>query len=299
MDVLRTPDERFSSLVDFPFTPHYISNLKNFDGLRLHYIDERSRTSNYTFLCLHGQPTWSYLYRKMIPIFVNAGYRVVAPDYYGFGRSDKPVSDAVYTFDFHRDSMINFVLNLDLKNIILVCQDWGGLLGLTLPVEMPTRFSKLILMNTALGTGEGVPSPGFKAFRDWVNKTPDINVGRLMLRGTPILTPEEVEAYNAPFPDIKYKAGIRRFPDLVPTTFDAPGAETSRKARDWFQNEWSGDSFMAIGMQDPILGPSVMRKLRKMIPRCPEPLKIKEAGHFVQEWGDIVAKKALEYFKLI
>ena len=298
MEVLRTPDERFSSLVGFPFTPHYISNLKNYDGLRLHYIDEGSKASNYTFLCLHGQPTWSYLYRKMIPIFVNAGYRVVAPDYYGFGRSDKPVDDAVYTFDFHRDSMIKFILSLDLNNIILVCQDWGGIIGLTLPVEMPTRFSKVILMNTVLGTGEGVPSPGFKAFRDWVNKTPDIDVGRLMLRGTPILTPEEVEAYNAPFPDYKYKAGIRRFPDLVPTTHDAPGAETSRKARDWFQNEWSGDSFMAIGMQDPILGPSVMRKLRKMIPRCPEPLKIKEAGHFVQEWGDIVAKKALEDFNL-
>ena len=298
MDVLRTPEERFSNLANFPYTPHYLSNLKDYDDLRLAYIDEGSRTSNYTFLCLHGQPTWSYLYRKMIPIFVNAGYRVVAPDYYGFGRSDKPVDDAIYTFDFHRNSVIRFIENLDLKNIILVCQDWGGLIGLTLPVEMATRFSKLILMNTALGTGEGVPSPGFKAFRDWVNKTPDMDVGRLMLRGTPILTPEEVEAYNAPFPDIKYKAGIRRFPDLVPTTHDAPGAEISRKARDWFQNEWSGESFMAIGMQDPILGPSVMRKLRKIIPRCPEPLKIKDAGHFVQEWGDIVAQKALEAFNL-
>ncbi len=298
MEVLRTPDERFSNLVDFPFKPHYLSNLKNYDDLRLHYIDEGSRTSNYTFLCLHGQPTWSYLYRKMIPIFVNAGYRVIAPDYYGFGRSDKPVDDAIYTFEFHRNLIINFIEHLDLKNIILVCQDWGGLIGLTLPVEMPSRFSKLILMNTALGTGEGVPSPGFKAFRDWVNKTPDMDVGRLMLRGTPILTPEEVEAYDAPFPDIKYKAGIRRFPDLVPTTHDAPGAEISRKARDWFQNDWSGESFMAIGMQDPILGPSVMRKLRKIIPRCPEPLKIKDAGHFVQEWGDIVAKKALEAFNL-
>ena len=298
MEVLRTPEERFSNLVDFPFTPQYTLNLKDFDDLRLHYIDEGPKSSKYTFLCLHGQPTWSYLYRKMIPIFVNAGYRVIAPDYYGFGKSDKPVDDAIYTFEFHRNSIINFIQNLDLNNIILVCQDWGGLIGLTLPVEMPTRFSKLILMNTALGTGEGVPSPGFKAFRDWVNKTPDMDVGRLMLRGTPILTPEEIKAYNAPFPDIKYKAGIRRFPDLVPTTHDAPGAEISRKARDWFQNEWSGDSFMAIGMQDPILGPSVMRKLRKIIPRCPEPLKIKEAGHFVQEWGDIVAKKALEAFNL-
>lgn len=298
MDVLRTPEERFNNLVNFPFTPNYISNLKDFDDLRLHYIDEGSRTSNYTFLCLHGQPTWSYLYRKMIPIFVNAGYRVVAPDYYGFGKSDKPVNDDVYTFDFHRNSMVNFIQNLDLKNIILVCQDWGGLIGLTLPMEMPTRFSKLIVMNTALGTGEGVPSPGFRAFRDWVNKTPDMDVGRLMLRGTPILTPKEVEAYDAPFPDYKYKAGIRRFPDLVPTTQDAPGAEISRKARDWFQNHWSGKSFMAIGMQDPILGPSVMRKLRKIIPRCPEPLKIKKAGHFVQEWGEVVAKKALEAFDL-
>ncbi|MHA1492201.1 MAG: haloalkane dehalogenase [Promethearchaeota archaeon] len=298
MEALRTPEERFSNLVGFPYIPHYLSNLKDYDDLRLHYIDEGSRTTNYTFLCLHGQPTWSYLYRKMIPIFVNAGYRVVAPDYYGFGRSDKPVNDDVYTFDFHRNSIINFIQNLDLNNIILVCQDWGGLIGLTLPVEMPTRFSKLILMNTALGTGEGVPSPGFRAFRDWVNKTPDMDVGRLMLRGTPILTPEEVEAYNAPFPDYNYKAGIRRFPDLVPTTQDAPGAEISRKARDWFQNEWSGDSFMAIGMQDPILGPSVMRKLRKIISRCPEPLKIKEAGHFVQEWGDTVAQKALEAFVL-
>ena len=137
MEVLRTSDDRFSNLVDFPFAPHYLSKLKDYDGLRLHYIDEGSRTSNYTFLCLHGQPTWSYLYRKMIPIFVNAGYRVVAPDYYGFGKSDKPVKDEVYTFDFHRNSMIEFIQNLDLTNIILVCQDWGGLIGLTLPVEIP------------------------------------------------------------------------------------------------------------------------------------------------------------------
>ncbi len=298
MDVLRTPEERFSILDDFPYTPHYISNLKDYNDLRLHYIDEGSKTSRYTFLCLHGQPTWSFLYRKMIPIFVKAGYRVVAPDYYGFGRSDKPVNDDIYTFDFHRNSIVNFIQNLDLNNIILVCQDWGGLIGLTLPVEMPTRFSKLILMNSALGTGEGVPSPGFKAFRDWVNKTPDMDVGRLMLRGTPILTPKEVEAYDAPFPDYKYKAGIRRFPDLVPTTHDAPGAEISRKARDWFQKEWSGESFMAVGMQDPVLGPSVMRGLRAIIPGCPKPLRLKEAGHFVQEWGDFVAKKALEAFNL-
>lgn len=296
---LRTPEENFENLSNFPFKPIYINDLNGYKKLRMHYIDEGPKESNVVFLCLHGQPTYCYLYRKMIPIFTSAGYRAVAPDFFGFGRSDKPIEDDVYTFEFHRNSLIEFIKRLDLENITLVCQDWGGLLGLTLPMEMSNRFSRLILMNTVLGTGEGVPSPGFKTFRDWVNKTPDMDVGRLMLRGTPNLTPEEIAAYNAPFPDIRYKAGIRRFPDMVPTTYDAPGAEISRQARDWFQKEWSGESFMAIGMQDPVLGPSVMRILRKMIPGCPKPLRIKEAGHFVQEWGDIVAQNALEAFNLI
>jgi pimeloyl-ACP methyl ester carboxylesterase len=296
---LRTPEENFKKLYNFPFEPKYIENLHGYEGLRIHYIDEGPVDSNVVFFCLHGQPTWSYLYRKMIPVFISAGYRAVAPDFFGFGRSDKPIEDEIYTFDFHRNFLIEFINRLDLKNIALVCQDWGGILGLTLPMDMSNRFTHLILMNTTLGTGEGVPSPGFRTFRDWVKKTPDMDVGRLMLRGTPLLTPEEIAAYDAPFPDIKYKAGIRRFPQLVPTTYDAPGAEISRKAKDWFQKEWNGESFMAIGMQDPVLGPSVMRQLKKMIPRCPSPLRIKEAGHFVQEWGDLVAKKALEHFNLI
>jgi len=295
---LRTPEEHFENIINFPFEPKYIENLDGYDGLRMHYIDEGPVDSKVVFLCLHGQPTWSYLYRKMIPVFISAGYRSVAPDFFGFGRSDKPVDDQIYTFEFHRTFLIEFIKRLDLKNIALVCQDWGGILGLTLPMDMPNRFTHLILMNTTLGTGESVPSPGFGAFRDWVEKTPDMDVGRLMLRGTPLLTPEEIAAYDAPFPDIKYKAGIRRFPQLVPTTYDALGAEISRKAKDWFQKEWTGESYMAVGMQDPVLGPSVMRQLKKMIPRCPSPLRIKEAGHFVQEWGDLVAKKALEAFNL-
>lgn len=298
IESLRTPEERFEVLLNFPYQPLYIEDLSGYEGLRMHYIDEGLKNARNTFLCLHGQPTWAYLYRKMIPVFLEADYRVVSPDYFGFGRSDKPVEDEIYTFDFHRNSIIEFVKHLNLKKLILVAQDWGGLIGLTLPLEMPERFSKLILMNTTLGTGDGVPSPGFKAFREWVNSTPDMDVGRLMLRGTPNMSPEVMKAYDAPFPNIKYKAGIRRFPNLVPTTPDAPGAEISRQARDWFKKEWTGESFMAIGMQDPVLGSSVMRNLRTMIPRCPEPLLLEEAGHFVQEWGDIVAKKALEAFNL-
>ena len=298
IEFLRTPEERFDNLPNFPYEPRYIEDLKGYEDLRMCYYDEGLKDSKEVFFCLHGEPTWSYLYRKMIPIFLEAGYRIVAPDFFGFGRSDKPVKDRIYTFDFHRNSLIEFIEYLGLNDMTLVCQDWGGLIGLTLPMEFPNKFKHLIIMNTILGTGDFEISQGFKAFRSFVNNTPDIDVGRLIRSVTRHLTPEEVEAYDAPFPDIKYKAGVRRFPNLVPTSHDAPGAEISRNARDWFQKEWVGESFMAIGMADPVLGPPMMQILREMIPRCPEPLEIQEASHFVQEWGDIVAKKALEAFKL-
>lgn len=299
IEALRTPEERFKNLQNFSFKPHYIEDLPGYEGLRLHYIDVGLRDSNEVFLCLHGQPTWSFLYRKMIPIFKSAGYRTVAPDFYGFGRSDKPIMEKTYTFEFHRASLIEFIKKLDLNNITLVCQDWGGILGLTLPMEFPTRFKRLILMNTIISTGEWEPTPGFIAFRDWINRIPDIQVGRLMKRAVPNLTTEEINAYDAPFPNQSYIAGVKRFPNLVPIKFDQPGARISRKARDWFQSNWNGESFMAIGMQDPVLGSPMMRLLRKMIPNCPNPLRLREAGHFVQEWGEIVANKSLEYFGLI
>ncbi|MFW9823126.1 MAG: haloalkane dehalogenase, partial [Candidatus Thorarchaeota archaeon] len=141
-------------------------------------------------------------------------------------------------------------------------------------------------------------SQGFKAFRDFMSRTPDADAGRLIKSVTPHLTPEEVAAYDAPFLDINYKAGVRRFPQLVPTKYDAPGAEISRKARDWFQNDWKGETFMAIGMADPVLGPPMMEILRGMIPRVPPPMEIKDASHFVQEWGEGIAKEALKAFKL-
>ena len=298
IEFLRTPEERFKDIPNFPYKPHYIENLEGYEDLRMAYYDEGPKDSTEVFLCLHGEPTWSYLYRKMIPIFLEAGYRIVAPDFFGFGRSDKPVKDEIYTFDFHRNSIIEFINYLGLNDMTLVCQDWGGLLGLTLPMEFPNKFKRLIIMNTILGTGDFEISQGFKAFRSFMSNTPDIDAGRLIHSVTRHLTPEEVAVYDAPFLDIKYKGGVRRFPQLVPTSYDAPGAEISRKARDWFQSEWTGESFMAIGMADPVLGPPMMQILREMIPRCPEPLEIQEASHFVQEWGDIVAKKALEVFNL-
>ena len=295
--VLRTPDERFRDLPDFQYIPVYIDGLKGFEGLRMHYVNEGPQNADNIFLCLHGEPTWSYLYRKMIPIFTAAGHRVVAPDFFGFGRSDKPVDETIYTFDFHRNALMALIEHLDLNNITLVCQDWGGFLGLTLPMAMPERFSRLLIMNTTLGTGDVQLSQGFLDWRAWVRKNPDLSAARLLKQTCPHLSERECAAYDAPFPDTHYKAGVRRFPELVPDRLDVPGAELSRKAREWLRNKWNGPVFMAIGMKDPVLGPPVMQVLRNDIRNCPEPYQHIEAGHFVQEWGEEVARETLAAFE--
>lgn len=296
---LRTPEARFTALPGFDFAPHYIAELTPdppYAGLRLHYLDEGPRQAARVALCLHGQPTWSYLYRRMIPVFVRAGYRVVAPDLFGFGRSDKPVEEAVYTFDFHRQALKLFVERLDLRHVMLVCQDWGGLLGLTLPMDLPDRFDRLLAMNTMLGVGDEPLGKGFLDWRAFSNANPDMAIGRLLKRGCPHLTDAEAAAYDAPFPDATYKAGVRRFPNLVPDGPDAPGAALSRRARDWWRTEWQGESFMAVGAKDPVLGPPVMNHLRGWIRNCPEPLLVTEGGHFVQEWGTEIAAAAMQRF---
>jgi haloalkane dehalogenase len=296
-EVLRTPDERFANLPGYDFKPHFAE----LDGLRMHYLNEGIKAvseSKPTFLCLHGQPTWSYLYRHMVPVFSKFG-RVIVPDLFGFGRSDKPVDDKVYTFDFHRDSLIQLIEQLDLQHICLVCQDWGGLLGLTVPPEMPARFSRLLVMNTQFATGDRPLTRGFLAWREFNNANPDMDISRLMRRACPQLSDAEAIAYGAPFPDARYKAGVRRFPNMVPDNPDAEGAAISREARQWWKSSWSGETFMAIGMQDPVIIPQAMEILKNEIKNCPPPLELQEAGHFVQEWGDLVSNKALQAFGLL
>lgn len=290
---LRTPDDRFERLPGFGFAPHYIDDLPGYEGLRMHYLDEGPRGGR-TFLCLHGQPTWCYLFRRMLPVFVAAGHRVVAPDLFGFGRSDKPAEEATYTFTWHRQSLLHLIEKLALNDIVLVVQDWGGLLGLTLPMELGSRVTGLLVMNTTLGTGDMPLSQGFLAWRDWSNKNPDMDIARLLQRACPQITPAEAAAYAAPYPDQSYKAGVRRFPNLVPDSPDADGAALSRQARDYLRTQWSGKTFMAVGLQDPVLGPQVMAALRADIRGCPAPMEVKEAGHFVQEWGEPIARAALE-----
>ena len=293
---LRTPEARFADLPDWPYAPRYIEDLPGFEGLRAHYVDEGPRDAAHTFLCLHGQPTWAYLYRRMLPVFLRAGGRVVAPDLFGFGRSDKPAEESFYTFTRHREMLRVFIEQLDLTRITLVCQDWGGLLGLTLPPDMPQRFARLIVMNTTFGTGDAPLPEGFLAWRAWSAKNPDMAVGKLMKRTCPHLSDAEVAAYDAPFPDASFKAGVRRFPPMVPERPDADGAAISRRARDWWQREWTGRSFMAIGMTDPVLGPPVMRALHPLIRNCPAPFEYAAAGHFAQEWGAEIAEQALAAF---
>ncbi len=292
MNVLRTSDERFAGLPGWPYAPKYLQ----LDGLRLHYVDEGPRDAAVTALCLHGQPSWSYLYRKMIPVFAAAGLRVVAPDLIGFGRSDKPQDEAWYTFDQHRQVLLRFVETMDLRNVLLVVQDWGGILGLTLPLQQPERYTRLLVMNTVLGLGE--VGDGFRQWRAYSNGQPDMAIGRLFQRGNPELMPAEAAAYDAPFPDVRHKAGVRRFPNLVPDGAEAPGAEISRQAARFWSTQWQGDSFMAIGMKDPVLGPPVMRALRPLIRGCPEPMEVAEGGHFVQEHGGPIAEAALRHFGL-
>ena len=291
--VLRTPEDRFDGLPGFGFAPHYVENLRGYPGLRMHYLDE-GRHDGRVFLCLHGQPTWSYLYRHMLPVFVEAGHRVIAPDLFGFGRSDKPVDEAVYTFTWHRNSLLRFIEKLALNDIVLVVQDWGGLLGLTLPMELTSRVTGLLVMNTTLGTGDVPLNQGFLDWRDWSNKNPDMDIAKLMRRACPHLTPAQATGYGLPFPDKTYKAGVRRFPNLVPDHPEADGAALSRQARDYLRQQWSGKTFMAIGMQDPVLGPAVMAALRADIRRCPMPMEVKQGGHFLQEWGEPIARAALE-----
>lgn len=299
-DALRTPQARFDLLPGYPWAPHYISDLPSLNGLRLHYLDERPSAplgdDTLTWLCLHGNPAWSYLYRKMIPVFTAAGGRVVAPDLIGFGKSDKPKKESAHTFSWHRQVLLELIEQLDLRNVVLVVQDWGGLLGLTLPMAAPQRYRGLLVMNTTLATGDAPLSPGFLAWRKMCGEKPVFDIARLLARGNPHLSEKECAAYSAPFPDPGHRAAVRTFPALVPEHPQDDGAVISQLARAFWQHQWQGQSLMVIGQQDPVLGEPVMRKLHQLIRHCPEPVLLPQAGHFVPEHSEAFAQIACSHF---
>jgi len=291
-DAVRTPDSAFADLPGYPWAPRYLSDLPSLAGLRMHYLDEGAH-EGLTWLCLHGNPAWSYLYRKMIPVFLAAGHRVVAPDLIGFGKSDKPKKDSFHSFSGHRQNLLEFVERLGLKNIVLVVQDWGGLLGLTLPMAAPERYRGLLVMNTTLATGDVPLSPGFLAWREMCAKKTEFDVARLFARGNPQMSAEECAAYNAPFPDRGHRAALRAFPAMVPEFEDSDGAAMSREARSFWRERWQGRTLMAVGAQDPVLGLPVMQQLQAVIRDCPEAMVLPQAGHFVQEHGESIARQAV------
>jgi len=279
METLRTPDDRFASLPGYPFAPHYVE----VDGLRIHHVDEGPRDAA-PVLLLHGEPSWSYLYRKMIPVLTGAGHRVVAPDLVGFGRSDKPARRSDYTYQRHVDWMRGVVEALDLRRVTLVCQDWGGLIGLRLAAEHADRFARIVAANTFLPTGDRRPGPAFLAWQQYSQETPDFHVGGIVRGGcVSDLGPDVVAAYDAPFPDDRFKAGARQFPLLVPTAPDDPAAAPNRKAWEVLAG-WTKPFLTAFSDSDPITAGGD-RRLREAIPgtRGQPHTIITQAGHFLQE----------------
>jgi haloalkane dehalogenase len=279
MDLLRTPDERFRELPDFPFAPRYVA----VDGVRIHYLDEGPPEAE-PVLLLHGEPSWSYLYRKMIPPLAAAGHRVIAPDLVGFGRSDKPSLRADYTYQRHVDWIAGVIHRLELDAITLVCQDWGGLIGLRLAAELETRFARVVAANTFLPTGDQPMPKAFFAWQQYSQETPELPVGSIVARGcTTPLSPGVVCAYDAPFPDERYKEGARQFPLLVPSRPDDPASAPNRAA--WqILTRWQKPFLTAFSDQDPITR-GADQLLQQAIPgaRNFAHTTIRGAGHFLQE----------------
>jgi haloalkane dehalogenase len=284
MKVLRTPDERFSGLPGYPYEPRYVE-VDDGDGgrLRMHFVDE-GPTDAAPILLMHGEPSWSYLYRKMIPVLTGAGHRTVAPDLPGFGRSDKPAARDDYTYQRHVDWMHAFLDATALTDITLVCQDWGGLIGLRLVAESPDRFARVVAANTFLPTGDNHPGDAFLAWRTYSQEVDDFKVGNIINGGcVSDLAPEIVAAYDAPFPDDSYKEGARQFPTLVPTTPDDPASEPNRRAWEVL-TQWEKPFLTAFSDSDPVTGGGDKVLQAKVPGTAGQPhTTIAGGGHFLQE----------------
>lgn len=294
MNVLRTPDARFANLPGFPFAPHYV----DVENLRMHYVDEGPRDGE-VVLMLHGEPSWSYLYRHMIPVFVDAGFRAVAPDLIGFGRSDKPDRQDDYSYSRHVQWMVLFLEALDLHGINLVCQDWGSLIGLRVAAEHPDRFARIALANGGLPTGDQALPKAFKAWQTFARLSPWFPIGKIVGKGcTSQLTEEIIAAYDAPFPSAKYKAGARMFPRLVPTTPDNPATDANRAAWTVF-DQWQKPFLTAFSDKDPITrGGARMWQQRVPGAQGVEHVTIRGGGHFLQEdKGPELAQTVIQFIR--
>ena len=302
MEFLRTPESNFENLPGYDFAPHYFYP----DGqgeaaeasFRTHYIDENPEASQVVLL-MHGEPSWSFLYRKMIPVFKAAGYRVIAPDLIGFGKSDKPVSRDDYTYKGHVDQVASFLEHLDLKNITLFCQDWGGLIGLRVAAENQERFARIVVGNSGLPVGDENHSPVFMRWRKTSQTRKVFNVGEIVKSGcVRPLSPEVLAAYDAPYPDESYKAGARKFPLLVPVSTEDPASEANQRAWEVLRT-WEKPFLCTFSDSDPITKGGHL-PFRRVVPgaKGQNHVIIKEAGHFLQEdKGEELANVIVEFME--
>jgi len=275
MNVFRTPDERFEDLPGYPYEPRYIE----VEGLRLHHIDEGSGS---TVLCFHGEPDWSYLYRHMLQGLVASGHRVVCPDLVGFGRSDKPTDQDWYTYERHVEYLTRHLEQVELADVTVVVQDWGGPIGLRWAVEHTEQVGRLVILNTGLFTGR--VSKGFMAWREFAARTPDLPIGTIMQGATTTeLAPEVIAAYEAPFPNAESKAGAQRFPLLVPLTDQEDGVAEMLAVRDLLAR-WEKPALVAFSDSDPVFPyPIAGEQFTNLIPTAGEQVRIEGAAHFLQE----------------
>ncbi len=288
VDVFRTPDERFQDLPGYDFEPNWFDA----DGLRLHYVAEGDGSP---VVCFHGEPTWAYLYRRMLPPLVAAGHRVICPDYAGFGRSDKPTERGWYTYDRHVELVSGLLDGLDLGGVTVVVQDWGGPIGLRWAVEHGDRVTRLVILNTGLFTGR--VSKGFMAWREFAAKNPDLPVGFVIQGATAgELPPEVVAAYEAPFPTPESKAGAAQFPLIVPTSDDEPGAAEMRAVA-YELSKWDKPALVAFSDQDPVFPyPRAGEAFTGLIPGASEQVRIEGAAHFLQEdRGERIAEEIIQF----
>jgi haloalkane dehalogenase len=291
MDVFRTPDERFQGLPAYDFEPHYAE----VDGLRLHYVDESANGGGRPIVCFHGEPTWAYLYRKMVGPLVEGGHRVICPDLPGFGRSDKPTDRGWYTFNRHLDHISELLDTLDLSEATVVVQDWGGPIGTSWAMQNADRVTALIILNTGLFLGR--VSKGFMSWRAFAEKNPDLPVGFVIQGGTRTELPDEVvAAYEAPFPTAESKAGVAQFPLLVPTSEDEPMAAQQREIADAL-SRWEKPALVAFSDGDPVFPfPKAGDRYVDLIPSVSDQVKIEGAAHFLQEdRGEQIAGEILRF----
>ena len=288
MEAYRTPDEHFQNLPGYGFAPHYVDQ----DGLRLHYLDEGSGPP---VLLLHGEPTWSYLYRKVIPELTGAA-RAIAPDYFGFGRSDKPLRLEDYTYDFHAGSIARLVEQLDLRHLTVVVQDWGGPIGLRLAVEQPERVARLVIMNTGIGGGRP-PSDEWLRFRDFLRRVgTELVPGKLVrISALQPMSDEVEDAYSAPWPVPESKAGILAFPDLVPISPEHPDVPAHLAVREQL-GRWEKPALVLFSDSDPIYSPRAAERIAEHIPGALEPEIVAGAGHFLQEdRGEQIGRRIAQF----